>query len=329
MPCEAHAGRVVLADPLTLSIDPRELIRVEDVRAAGGEPRALRDAHGSGRLIRIRRGTYVLADVWAERDPRERHLLAVRAAAIELRSPYLIAGRSAGAVWGLPFGAEWPHDVTVLGGSLRGGKSEPGVRRTAASFASASGVLWDGIPVTTRARTALDMARSEPFPRAVAIVDRALWSRDSGACDHDELIAALTSAAFARGARHLARVVEFATALSDSPYESMARAVMAELGFPSPELQCRFRDEDGIIRPDFFWRRWGVAGEFDGRSKYTRDEYTRGDPAAVVYREKLREDRLRRFPEVRTVVRFGSDEVDHPWKLARLLVDAGLPRGVH
>ena len=68
-----------------------------------------------------------------------------------------------------------------------------------------------------------------------------------------------------------------------------------------------------------------AAVEFDGKTKYTRNEFTKGDPAEVVWREKKREDRLRR--QVRTVVRVLTSDVRTPSLLDAKLRDAGIHRG--
>lgn len=301
----------------------RLLIYVEDVRAAGGDPRELRTACRRGEMTRVRRGVYLPTHEWRELDPRDQHLLAVLAVTHRSHPPFLVAGPSAGAMWGLPYAAEWPADVTLLIPATTGGKSEPGVRRTVASAAGAIGVAIDGIPVTTLARTALDMARTEDFPMAVAILDRAVWRRDPHATTIDELSRELVRAGFVRRGVHLARAISFATELSDSPYESLTRATIHELGFVAPLLQVELRDDMGVIMPDFLWP--GIAAaEFDGRAKYMRDEYTGSDPSAVVWREKKREDRLRRM--VPTVVRIVAEDVHDRARLANLLEDAGVPR---
>jgi len=142
----------------------------------------------------------------------------------------------------------------------------------------------------------------------------------------EELEEVLRRSAYVRGARHLARVVAFASPLSDSPKESEARAVIHELGFEAPELQAVFVDEEGEMRSDFWWRSVGKVGELDGKVKYTRAEYTGGDPSEVVWREKQREDRLRRQPDVTGVLRILSEHVDNPERLDALLTRAGIPR---
>ena len=127
------------------------------------------------------------------------------------------------------------------------------------------------------------------------------------------------------GTAHLGRVIGFATSLSDSFGESTARAVIHQLGFAPPELQVEFRDAEGLIIPDFFYREVMVAAEFDGKAKYTRAEFTKGDPTEVLLKEKKREDRLRRLGC--GVTRILTEHVTQPRRFERILLDAGIPRG--
>jgi hypothetical protein len=112
--------------------------------------------------------------------------------------------------------------------------------------------------------------------------------------------------------------------LSESPGETRTRVLIHRLGFAPPVLQVRFVDEYGEMFPDFFWPDVEVALEFDGKVKYTRGEFTGGDPSGVVWREKLREDRLRR--QIRRVERATFADITHPARLERILHAAGVPR---
>ncbi len=90
------------------------------------------------------------------------------------------------------------------------------------------------------------------------------------------------------GARDAGRVVSFASTLSESAGESLARLAFEFLGLPTPLQQVEVYDDAGFIaRLDFLWDEEYTAGEFDGRLKYT------GADPDVLYKEKLREDRLR------------------------------------
>lgn len=281
--------------------------------------RVLARAVEVGELHRLRRGAYVTAERWASATPRERHLLRIRAVAADARGEVVVAGHSAAAVWGMPLPG-FPESVTLLEQWKGGGRSEPGVRRTSRAAPFATSTNHAGLACTTLARTAIDVARGIPFAAAVARLDWALWRRNEHAVTSEDLVAELEHA---RPSRVLRMAVAFATHLSDSFGESDARATIHQLGFPAPTLQHPFVDEQGRIEPDFTWRDFGVAGEFDGKVKYTRAEMTLGDPSDVVWREKKREDRLRR--QVRTVVRIVTDDVRHPERLRRLLLGAGLP----
>ena len=303
---------------------PDILLYVDEVERNGGSGRELRNACRRGMLVRVRRGAYCPREAWESLLPEERHVLAIRAVIRRLHGPYLVAGPSAAAVHGLPYAARGLGDVTLLVPYAGGGSSEPGVRRTCVAFERAAADLRDGIPVTTPARTVLDLARTLDFGRAVAVADRAQWRRARDPIPRDVLFDELDRARFPHGSRAVERVVAFSTGLSDSVGESETRAAIHRLGFETPVLQRQWRDDEGLIESDYYWESVDTAGEFDGKVKYTRAEFTQGDPAEVVWREKRREDRLRRLTS--GVVRLVTDEVRDPLRLARILVDAGIPR---
>jgi hypothetical protein len=301
------------------------LILFNRVRDVLGDSRALRRDAERGTLVRLRRGAFVESEVWNGSSSRERHLLRARAALSAVTRPAALAGVSAAAVWGMPIDEDWPAEVTILDEWRGGGRSEPGVRKTAAGFRTAVIQVIDGVPVTSIERTALDVARTHSFAKAIGSLDWALWAKRSGALGQSDLVAELNRMSPRFGIRHLENCVAFSTSLSDSFGESKARAIIHLLGFEAPELQVEFFDDQGKMKPDFFWRSVRKAAEFDGKAKYTRDEYTRGNPSEVVWREKKREDRLRAL-EV-GVTRILTEHVESPARLERLLLDAGIPRG--
>ena len=302
-----------------MNIDEHDLLFARDVARFGGDPRELRN---SRELIRVRRGVYCARDTWDAIDSRQRHLLRIRASMPSLTVPGMFAGVSAAAVWDIPILGDWPTEVTLLSPYRGGGKSEPGVLRTSVSAASATSAAIDGIPVTTLARTGVDLARTNVFGAAVASVD-AIVAR-VGASFRDDMRVELLRMNLRAGTARALRVLDVACDNSGSYGESRARAAIIDLGFDAPETQVEFRDEIGAMYPDFYWRGVNIAGEFDGKTKYTRDEFAHGDPAEVVWKEKKREDRLRR--QVRTVVRIHHQHVENPPMLSRMLAAAGIPR---
>jgi len=64
-------------------------------------------------------------------------------------------------------------------------------------------------------------------------------------------------------------VVEFADGLSESPLESIARAVFRDCGLPRPALQVRIAGDEFIGRVDFLWEKYRTVAEVDGAMKYT------------------------------------------------------------
>jgi hypothetical protein len=284
----------------------------------------IRDAE-RGILVRLRRGAYVEASLWAASSSRDRHILRIRAAMAASREPLVLARESAAAVWGMPIAGPFPDDVTVLVEWPGGGSTQGGMRRTADGFATAVIVDIGELRVTSLARTALDLSRFASFPDAVGSVDWAINRNNPLAVTAEALTDEFRLWHPRVGARQLRRLVSFASPLSDSFGESQARAVIDQLGFHRPIQQAEFRDEAGSMFTDFYWPSVNVAAEFDGKIKYTSEELTGGDPAVVLWREKQREDRLRR--QVTRVVRIIRPDLARPPRLARLLDNAGIPRG--
>ena len=284
-------------------------------------PRAAR----RGELVRVRRGFYCDSEEWAGLGSRERYLLKVEAVALASPKPIVFCSYSAAALWGMPIPDDWPAEVHVLGPAAPGGRSRNGVVRHPVARTVERTVERRELMCTDVARTALDVALSLPFAEAVACVDWALWHRNEHRVTVERIRRELDLLNPRYRRAHAGAVLSFATQLSDSFGESMARAVMWELGFPAPELQVRFSDSIGDMVVDYFWRGESLVGEFDGKSKYLRQAYGRPQsPEEVVWREKKREDRLRR--QVSGVVRIITADVMNPPRLAAILLDAGLRR---
>jgi hypothetical protein len=188
------------------------------------------------------------------------------------------------------------------------------LRSHAARLADQDVVRLGSLPVTSLARTVVDLARSMPFAVALAAADAALRSMR---VTRDDLRAVLDGGAGTRGARAARRVVDLADQRSESVGESRSRAVMHQLGLVLPDLQVEVHRSGGELvgRCDFGWRDARVLGEFDGRIKYGRLLRPGQDPGDAVFEEKRREDALRdeRWGMVRWVWR----ELDAPVLLGR------------
>lgn len=291
--------------------DPGSLRLASDLRRSGIEPARAGWHH-------VRRGVWIDAAVWAGLDPTQRFAAFTHATALlrRLDEPLVCAVESAAAVWGLPRIEPWPrhvrHLVTarhVRGSALLrphlGDEVEP--------------VQVHGLFVTPVARTLVDLARTGTLVTAVAAADHALRH---GLCSRRELaeeVARLRPRAHGRVRAALAR--DLADPLGMSPGESLSRVQMFQLNLPRPTLQHPVHDDLGRIGVvDFWWE--GVVGEFDGRTKYGVPEGARAvDAAEVLWREKQREDRLRRRA---AVARWTYRDAVRPEGMARILAGVGI-----
>ncbi|GAB92646.1 hypothetical protein GORHZ_186_00160 [Gordonia rhizosphera NBRC 16068] len=159
--------------------------------------------------------------------------------------------------------------------------------------------IVDDIPVTSRARSMCDVARTSTLAQAVCVLDSGLRLGVMMA-DIDEQLTLLRRH---HGIAMLRSAIALADGLSESVGESVSRLALAENPLiPPPELQVAISvDLDGRrkeVYGDFGWRDVNgvlrVVGEFDGRFKYHRSSPF-GDrlPEEVIYEEKLREDAIR------------------------------------
>ncbi len=164
-------------------------------------------------------------------------------------------------------------------------------------------VRQSGMPVTSPARTAVDIARSCSVETAVVAADFALQERRLAAAD---LGAALSRARHVGGIGRARRALDLADGLSESPGETRVRLALIVGGLPRPALQIRVIAPDGrfVGRVDLGYPELGVLIEFDGAIKYggsIRSSGREGEgsgrpgrqPHEVVIAEKRREDRLR------------------------------------
>lgn len=259
---------------------------------------------------RLRRGAYV--DRALPTDAAARHAMLVRATVTGLRRPAVVSHQSAAVLHGMVLWA-------VPLGRVHVTRRPPAWNDSGSTLVTHVGRLQDedvemvgGIPVTNAARTAVDLARSQPFEVAVVLVDAALRE---GSLDRAGLAEALAAVEGAPGTRSAARAVEFADERSASVGESRSRVALYRLGLMPSTLQLPVRTTGGRLvgRADLGWEEHRVVGEFDGRVEYgrlLRDGQTPGD---VVFEEKRREDQFR--DEGWGVVRWTWGDLDVPARL--------------
>jgi hypothetical protein len=281
---------------------------------------AVRDGWSDGELARlVRRGEWTRIRRGAYRDsprpagPLAQHRLAVAATLATLQRSAVVSHQSAAVLHGFPLWEVALDRVHVT-------RRPPGWHDRSRTLCVHVARLRDdevlqlaGMAVTDPVRTALDLARSQPFEVAVVVLDGALRR---GLITPDSLADRAFDIAGTRGSRAAARAVAFADGRSESVGESRSRVLLQRLGLPRPVLQREIATSAGrfIGRADFAWERQRVVGEFDGRVKYGRFRRPGEDAGDAVFREKRREDAIR--DEGWSVVRWTWSDLTDPTGLA-------------
>jgi hypothetical protein len=123
------------------------------------------------------------------------------------------------------------------------------------------------VPVTTVARTVVDVARTTPFRAGVVTADSALRQKKT---TKDELRAVTAVMNRWPGITRARNVIAFADPRAESPFESISRVAFRDGGLPPPKLQQWIDDGHGCMigRVDFFWPEHRTIAEADGAAKY-------------------------------------------------------------
>lgn len=288
--------------------DVDELLLVKDLAAAGIDSGELRSRTESGSLLHLRRGAYATP---SDRTVREEHLLLVRSAVAFAESESVVSFGSAALVHKLPVPDAALRMVHLTKIRSSGGRRRPGIHIHVAPLSRAELVTVDGLPVTSLDRTFVDLARGIGLYDAVAAGDVALQrGMDPGAVAEQ-----LQMSKRRRGIPNARLAAKLIDARSESYAETKSRVIMFQQALPIPELQGEINGPDGFnARVDFLWEELGVVGEFDGQQKYGRLLRNGEAPADVVFREKIREDRIRELGYI--VVRWVWDDLQQPERLA-------------
>jgi hypothetical protein len=266
----------------------KSLVRTtHEWQAAGVSPKMLRTLARSGDLVRIRQGVYATrrAVDWAKDDPVRDHVLHVMAVRTWAGRDAVASYHSAATSHQLDL-LKSPGDIVTL--TLPAARRWERLRSAGVVFHCADlppehVTRLYNLPVTTAARTVVDLARTLPFMDAVVVADSALHAEKAA---KPELRQILGSCASWPGVRQARRVVSFADERAGSALESAARVVFDEFGLDPPELQVTIHLPAHAFLVDFFWRAHRVIVEADGLAKYAADK----DLIAQFQRDRLLRD---------------------------------------
>jgi hypothetical protein len=247
----------------------------------------------------VARGTYATADTVAalRGHPVGGYLLRCAARRLQFPGDSVLSHESAAVLHGIALldPVTGPPRLTVPAprAGTRGGL--PGRFVAAVPADQRCEVL--GVPVTTPARTVVDLARVLSLEAAMVSADAALRA----GLDRGALFAVLDACRGWPGLAQAKQVTVMASRWSESALESLAMVWFRAQSLPLPQQQLTVRRTDGrwLARVDFVWPAYRTVCEVDGQRKYVDDAVTllpTGQAIArgkALWREKLREDALR------------------------------------
>ncbi|WP_300267784.1 hypothetical protein [Microbacterium sp.] len=293
------------------TVSPLPLCTLDDARHLGINLR-------SG-WARVRKGIYVNSDAYDKLSARDKYAVRVHAF-IRMNPDAVLCLESAAVIHGVPQFGE-TKDIHVFDphrtSSWRHSDVSVHTSKDPRTIERVNGVL-----VTSLVDTVCDLVRVVSPGRGIAIVDTVTSPAQGGLLSIGQLQDHAADQQNQRGRARMQLVWAHADPLSESPVESLSRAVIAWSGFEVPVLQREFIYEGQCDRVDFYFESVRAIGEADGWGKY--DLMNNDDPMAKLKDEKRREDRLRRHRHP-----FARWEMRDIWSVKPLtakLVEIGVPR---
>jgi very-short-patch-repair endonuclease len=240
------------------------LISREQLQAAGLGRGAIAHRTANGRLHRVRRGVYLVG------HPAPPPMVQEIAALLAAGPRSVLSHRSAAVLWRLAPHSSRSVDVTVVG---RDCGRRPGVRdHRVGELASTDLRHVDGIPVTSPARSLLDLAGEVSDGELARAVDEAVVQKLTSM---DDLRALLGRSKGRRGTPALRNLLDDARepALTRSEAEREMLALLRRGGLAQPVTNVKV----GSYEVDMLWRRERLVVEVDGyafhstRAAFERD----------------------------------------------------------
>jgi hypothetical protein len=256
---------------------------------AGYDDRALQRLRRAKVIHRVRHGAYLFADTWTSLDDREHHLVTSAAVLRTTRAPAVLSHISAVAAHDLPLW-ELPLDEVHLTRLRRNAaRNEAGVRQHHGLLGMHDITSARGLPVTSPARTALDLTTITDVEHALPVIcemlRRELTTTNELRCESD-------------AARRVPGTLSarLAIRLADKRLESVGECrcwwTFFRQAMPMPQPQYEVFDRWGVLvgRVDFAWPELKVFVEFDGKEKYLKYRKEGESVIDAVRHEKRREE---------------------------------------
>ncbi|HYO41036.1 MAG TPA: hypothetical protein VER39_15425 [Nocardioidaceae bacterium] len=282
-------------DQYLLSIESRQgFIARADVLSLGLDDRYIRRQLVSRTWTRVRNGAYCSTSLWQTFDDLERHRRLARAVlhahgdAVALSKVSGLLMRPGCEVWGVDL-----RRVHVTRRDGRSGSVERDVVHHEGSTSDDEVEVVDGLLVLREPQCVIETIATAGVEGGIVVADS---SMHTGRVHQGDLEATFQRIRRRRGSRTVDLVLRLADERSQSVGESRARYVFWRQGLPRPEVQFPVYDRNGLLLgiTDLAWPARRLLFEFDGRIKYGRLLEPGQEPGDAVFKEKLREDALRR-----------------------------------
>ncbi len=231
------------------------------------EPFIGSEAIANGEIVKSglrTRHTRLFRGVYVSRAVEVTPLVRARAGWLWSRRQGIVAGLSASAV----HGAKWV-DAAAPCELLHSNRNPlPGLRVRGDRIEDDEVVLVDGVPVTTPARTALDLGCWYPVDDAVAAIDALVRATDLKMAEVESLARRYPGR---RGISLARTAIDLVDGGAQSPKETWLRLVLIRAGLPRPQTQIPVEDESGDVFAylDMGWEEVKVAAEYDGEEHRT------------------------------------------------------------
>lgn len=262
----------------------------QQARASGLTARQLDRAVRDGLVKETARGVYAVTSQLD--DPALVQAAMVRDFQLASRSPWYAARRSAALLMGLPLIGYPPQVPQLVRDGSRQGTQGKSRHLRVSPLPPSDTWEYQGIAMTSAARTVADISRAESFRNGVVIADAALRR----GMPREELEAVLARMTRWPGVRRARRVLAFADGHAESPGESVTRVACAEGGLPIPQTQIEVSLHGSFVaRLDLFLEEYMLAVEFDGKVKFDGERVM---PELLIRQERIRDcgiDVLRTF----------------------------------
>lgn len=275
-----------------------------------------------GDLVRVAIGWYASGEDWHGADATDRHLLRALAVEQNAQRPPVFSHSSAALLQQLPTLRIDPHRVHTLAPAGMRSSSRHHLARHHADFSDDELVTVAGLHCTDPTRTTIDIARLMGLEAGLVCADAV----ESGGVGHAraQMLKRLNRLPNGNGSRRARVTLEFASALAESPLESMSRLQLARLGFEVREQVSVPAHGGGEYRIDFELIGYETFLEVDGRVEYT-DEHMRSGRSLdeLLIEEKQREDWIRGTTGYRCI-RSSWQHSQSPGSMAQRLIAFGI-----